>query len=62
MSGIYADITKTVGNTPLVRLNHITEGLEATVVVKAGILQPPFQREGPDRGGHDRGRREERAS
>ena len=26
MSKIYTDITKTVGNTPLVRLNRIAEG------------------------------------
>ena len=40
MSGIYEDITKTVGNTPLVRLNHITEGLEATVVAKIESFNP----------------------
>jgi cysteine synthase len=40
MAKIYADITKTVGNTPLVRLNRITEGLEATVVVKLESFNP----------------------
>jgi cysteine synthase A len=40
MSRIYSDITKTVGNTPLVRLNHITEGLEATVVAKLESFNP----------------------
>jgi cysteine synthase A len=40
MSRILSDITKTVGNTPLVRLNHITEGLEATVVAKLESFNP----------------------
>ena len=34
MGKIFSDITKTVGNTPLVKLNRITEGLEAMVLVK----------------------------
>ena len=28
------DITEAIGNTPLVRLNRLTEGLGATVLVK----------------------------
>ena len=40
MSRIYSDITETVGNTPLVRLNHITEGIEATVLVKLESFNP----------------------
>ena len=28
------DLTKTIGNTPLVKLNRVTKGLDATVVVK----------------------------
>jgi cysteine synthase len=40
MTRIFADITKTVGNTPLVKLNHITEGLEATVLVKLESFNP----------------------
>ena len=28
------NITQLIGNTPLVRLNRLTEGLEAQVVVK----------------------------
>ncbi|MCX5708829.1 MAG: cysteine synthase A [Candidatus Omnitrophica bacterium] len=40
MSRIYSDITKTVGNTPLVRLNRITEGLEATVLAKLESFNP----------------------
>jgi cysteine synthase A len=37
---IYADITKTVGETPLVRLNHLVEGLDATVLVKLESKNP----------------------
>jgi cysteine synthase A len=40
MGKIYSDITKTVGNTPLVKLNRITEGLEATVVAKIESFNP----------------------
>ncbi|MEI7750473.1 MAG: cysteine synthase A [Candidatus Omnitrophota bacterium] len=38
--GIYQDITKTVGNTPLVRLNRLTTGLAATVLVKLESANP----------------------
>ncbi|MDF7825675.1 cysteine synthase A [Pontiellaceae bacterium B12227] len=37
---IYEDITKTVGNTPLVKLNRISEGLPATVAVKMESRNP----------------------
>jgi len=37
---IYDDITKTVGNTPLVRLNRITKDLEATVLAKLESFNP----------------------
>jgi cysteine synthase len=40
MGKIYDDITKTVGNTPLVRLNRMTEGCEATVLVKMETFNP----------------------
>ncbi|MFA5287655.1 MAG: cysteine synthase A [Candidatus Omnitrophota bacterium] len=40
MDRIFSDITKTVGNTPLVKLNRITKGLEATVVVKLESFNP----------------------
>jgi len=40
MPGIHADITKTVGGTPLVRLNRVTEGLGATVVAKLESFNP----------------------
>jgi cysteine synthase A len=38
--GIARDSTETVGNTPLVRLNRITEGAEAEVVVKLESFNP----------------------
>jgi len=37
---IYSDITKTIGNTPLVRLNWVTEGLQATVLAKLESFNP----------------------
>lgn len=37
---IYDDLTKTVGNTPLVRFNRLTEGLDATVVAKLESFNP----------------------
>jgi len=38
--GIAADSTELIGNTPLVRLNHITAGLEAEVVAKLESFNP----------------------
>ncbi len=40
MSKIYHDITETIGNTPLVRLNRMTKGLGATVVAKLESFNP----------------------
>ncbi|HQL01716.1 MAG TPA: cysteine synthase A [Smithellaceae bacterium] len=40
MAKIFADITKTVGDTPLVRLNRISKGLNAEVVVKMESFNP----------------------
>ena len=40
MSKIYDDITKTIGNTPLVRLNKITEGVSAAVLAKLESFNP----------------------
>ena len=40
MSKIFADITKTIGNTPLVKLNHITEGAGATLLAKLESFNP----------------------
>jgi cysteine synthase A len=40
MGKIFEDITKTIGNTPLVRLNRIAGGLEATVAAKLESRNP----------------------
>ncbi|HUV95636.1 MAG TPA: cysteine synthase A [Anaerolineae bacterium] len=40
MSKVYGDITQTVGNTPLVRLNRVTAGLGAEVVAKLESFNP----------------------
>jgi len=40
MTRIYEDITRTIGDTPLVRLNRVTEGLQATVLVKLESFNP----------------------
>ena len=40
MTRIYEDITRTTGNTPLVRLNRVTQGLAATVVAKLEFFNP----------------------
>lgn len=40
MGKIYPDITKTIGNTPLVKLNRITQGAEATVIAKIESFNP----------------------
>ena len=40
MAKIYKDITETIGNTPLVKLNNITKGLESTVVAKMEFFNP----------------------
>jgi cysteine synthase A len=40
MGRIYSNITWTIGNTPLVRLNHMTKGLNADVVAKVESFNP----------------------
>src|SRR6185295_4104051 len=40
MAPIYDDVTQLVGGTPLVRLNRLTEGLDATVAVKLEFYNP----------------------
>jgi cysteine synthase len=37
---IYEDITKTIGRTPLVRLNRVTDGIKAQVVAKLESFNP----------------------
>ena len=40
MAHIYQNIVETVGRTPLVRLNRVTEGIAATVLVKCEFFNP----------------------
>lgn len=40
MTRIYEDITKTIGRTPLVRLNNVTHGCTATVLLKCEFFNP----------------------
>lgn len=40
MRGALSDITKAVGHTPIVKLNRVTEGVEADVYVKCEYLNP----------------------
>jgi cysteine synthase A len=40
MAGIYNSIVETVGHTPLVRLNKVTAGLEAAVLLKCEFFNP----------------------
>ncbi len=40
MSNIYEDITKTIGKTPLVRINRIGRGLKAEILVKVESFNP----------------------
>ncbi len=40
MSKIYDDVTKTIGRTPLVRINRMTQGVGAEVVVKLESFNP----------------------
>jgi cysteine synthase len=40
MGRIYNNIVETVGRTPLVKLNRVTEGIEATVLAKCEFFNP----------------------
>ena len=40
MARIYDDVTQLIGGTPLVRLNRLTEGLDASVAVKLEFYNP----------------------
>ncbi|MGB0290319.1 MAG: cysteine synthase A [Opitutales bacterium] len=40
MSQAFQSINETVGNTPLVKINHLTEGLEADIYLKCEFFNP----------------------
>ncbi len=40
MSKIYEDITKTIGHTPLVKINKLTKGLDVTILAKMESFNP----------------------
>jgi len=40
MGRIYKDIVETVGRTPLVRLNKVTDGVPATILLKCEFFNP----------------------
>ena len=42
MPGIYPDNSETIGNTPLVRINRLTRGLDCTVLGKVEGRNPAF--------------------
>jgi len=42
MSKVYADNSQSIGNTPLIRLNRLTEGAKATVLVKVEGRNPAY--------------------
>jgi cysteine synthase A len=42
MGTIYADNSQSIGNTPLIKLNHVTEGAKATVLVKIEGRNPAY--------------------
>ena len=55
---IAKDAIELTGNTPLVRLNKITEGAVANVIAKLESYNPGFFGKMPYRGWYDRGCRE----
>jgi cysteine synthase A len=42
MSAIYADNSQSIGNTPLIKLNHVTDGAKGTVLVKIEGRNPAY--------------------
>jgi cysteine synthase A len=42
MGRIYEDNSRSIGNTPLIRLNHITKGAKATVLAKIEARNPAY--------------------
>ncbi len=46
---IASNIVDTVGNTPLIKLNKVTEGIDCEIFLKAEFFNPLLQRERPHR-------------
>ena len=42
MSKIFSDNSQSIGNTPLIKLNHVTEGAKATVLAKIEARNPAY--------------------
>jgi cysteine synthase A len=42
MKRIYIDNSQSIGNTPLVRLNHITQGTNAVILAKIEGRNPAY--------------------
>ncbi len=40
MGGIFSDITKTIGGTPLIKINRLSKGLDATILAKMEAFNP----------------------
>src|SRR5210317_1001539 len=40
MSKVYDNIVQTIGKTPLVRLNRVSEGVEAKILLKCEFFNP----------------------
>ena len=37
---IHNSLSELIGNTPLVKLNHVTDGIKATISVKCKFVNP----------------------
>ena len=42
MARIFADNSQSIGNTPLIKLNHVTKGAKATVLAKIEGRNPAY--------------------
>ncbi len=40
MANIYSNVTEVIGRTPLIRLNRLSEGLDATIAIKGEFFNP----------------------
>ncbi len=60
---VYASITDTIGDTPIVRLDKLAKekGVKANLLAKLEFFNPIASRQGPYRRRHDRNARKLRA-